>query len=213
MPRERSRRPGRSRWTCTRRRSSASSPWDRSTASACTSARRAIVEVVDDDERPVEAGTPGSKVLLTNLVNRAQPLIRYELSDAVVLASGPDPSGRPYDRIARIDGRSDDVSSLPARGGGEVHVHPFRLRAPFVTLPRGAPVSDRPPRERAPRAGRPTRRPRARPGGARTGSDPHYARGRRRVSQVHVELVEAIDREPGHAAKVKLVVSEVARAA
>ena len=94
-----------------------------------------IVEVVDDANRPVAAGTPGSKVLLTNLVQGTQPLIRYELSDAVQLEDGVDRSGRPYDRIARIDGRSDDVLRLPAAvGGGEVAVHPYRLRAPFVKL-------------------------------------------------------------------------------
>jgi phenylacetate-coenzyme A ligase PaaK-like adenylate-forming protein len=94
----------------------------------------AILEVVDERCRPMPPGTAGSKVLLTNLVNRVQPLIRYELSDAVVLEHGPDPSGRPYDRIARIDGRSDDVLYLLSAGGRTVAVNPFRLRAPFVTL-------------------------------------------------------------------------------
>ena len=94
----------------------------------------AIVEVVDEANHPVPPGTLGSKVLLTNLVNRAQPLIRYELSDAIELEVGPDPSGRPFDRIARIDGRSDDVLQLPGRWGTVVTVHPYRLRAPFVRL-------------------------------------------------------------------------------
>jgi phenylacetate-coenzyme A ligase PaaK-like adenylate-forming protein len=51
-----------------------------------------------------------------------------------VLAEGPDPSGRPWLRIARVDGRSDDILSVPARGGGEVRVHPFRLRSPFARM-------------------------------------------------------------------------------
>ncbi len=62
--------------------------------------------MVDGDNRPVPPGVPGSKVLLTNLVNPAEPLVRYELADSVVLADGPDPSGRPDDRIERIDGRA-----------------------------------------------------------------------------------------------------------
>jgi AcrR family transcriptional regulator len=94
-----------------------------------------VVEVVDRHDRPVPPGTPGRKVLLTNLVNHAQPLIRYELTDSVTLAGGPNPLGLPYARIAAVDGRSDDVVSLPARGGGRVAVHPFRLRAPFAHLP------------------------------------------------------------------------------
>jgi phenylacetate-CoA ligase len=82
----------------------------------------AIVEVVDERGRPVAPGSLGSKLLLTNLVNRTQPLIRYELTDAVQLAADADPSGRPFERIVRIDGRSDDTLRLPATGGGEVIV-------------------------------------------------------------------------------------------
>jgi phenylacetate-coenzyme A ligase PaaK-like adenylate-forming protein len=94
-----------------------------------------IIEPVDAHNHPVPPGTPGHKVLLTNLVNHTQPLIRYELSDAVTLADGPNPLGLPYTRIAAIDGRSDDIITLPAPAGGQVPVHPFRLRAPFAALP------------------------------------------------------------------------------
>jgi len=93
-----------------------------------------IIEVVDEHNRPVPPGIPGFKVLVTNLVNRVQPLIRYELSDSVVLADGVDPSGLPYGRIASVDGRSDDVLRLFARAGGDLPVYPHRLRAPFSGL-------------------------------------------------------------------------------
>ena len=79
-------------------------------------------------------GEPGAKVLLTNLVNRTQPLIRYELPDSLVLAEGPDPTGRPWLRILRVDGRSDDTLVLPGVSGGEVTLHPFRLRSPFARM-------------------------------------------------------------------------------
>jgi phenylacetate-CoA ligase len=94
-----------------------------------------IVESVDTHNHPVPPGTPGHKLLLTNLANRTQPLIRYELTDSVTLAPGPNPLGLPYARIAAVDGRSDDIITLPAPGGGQVPVHPFRLRAPFAALP------------------------------------------------------------------------------
>ncbi len=94
-----------------------------------------VLEVVDEQNRPVPAGVPGYKVLLTPLVNRALPLIRYELADTVTVAPGPDPTGRPYLRIERVDGRNDDVLRLPAARGGEAVVLPYRLRAPFVRLP------------------------------------------------------------------------------
>ena len=172
----------------------------------------AIVEVVDDRGRPVPPGTLGSKVLLTNLVNLTQPLIRYELSDAVQLEAGPDPGGRPFDRIRRVDGRSDDVLRLPGATGGEVAVNRYRLRAPFVRLldvlqyqvvrrtddlvvrivvrehaPRDLPRTVRAAVEEALRAA-----------GV--------------VVPVLVEVVDGIEREPGHAAKVKLVRDETADA-
>lgn len=85
-----------------------------------------VLEAVDDNDRPVPPGTPSAKVLLTNLVNRAQPLIRYELADSITLA-GPG-------LVTRVDGRSDDTLRLPGPAGGEVPVHPYRLRAPFARL-------------------------------------------------------------------------------
>jgi phenylacetate-CoA ligase len=94
-----------------------------------------VLEVVDEDNRPVPPGMPGYKVLVTSLIGRTVPLIRYELADSVTLAAGPDPSGRPYQRIERIDGRNDDQLTLPAKRGGEVVVLPHHLRAPFASLP------------------------------------------------------------------------------
>jgi phenylacetate-CoA ligase len=168
-----------------------------------------VLEVVDDAGRPVPPGRPGSKVLLTNLVNRTQPLIRYELLDSVVVAEGEDPTGRPYMHLARVDGRSDDILELPVRGGRTTCVHPFHLRAPFVRLhdvhryqivhrtdgllvrivPRTGSERNLAERVRAALAG----------ALADVGAD----------VPVRVELVRDIEREPGHAAKMKLVVSEV----
>jgi len=95
----------------------------------------ALVEVVDADNQPVPPGVPGHKVLVTNLVNRAQPLIRYEISDSVTLAEGPDPTGWPFRRIAAIEGRSDDIVELPSADGGTIALHPLHLRAPFASFP------------------------------------------------------------------------------
>jgi phenylacetate-coenzyme A ligase PaaK-like adenylate-forming protein len=94
----------------------------------------AVVEVVDENNQPVPPGKPGFKVLVTNLVNRTQPLIRYELSDSATLADGPDPGELPYGRLAAVDGRSDDILRFPSATGGEVAVHPYRLRAPFAAF-------------------------------------------------------------------------------
>ncbi len=93
-----------------------------------------IVEVVDESNRPVPPGVPGFKVLVTNLVNRTQPLIRYELSDSVMLAGDTHASPLPYRSIAAVEGRSDDILRFPGARGGEVAVHPYRLREPFACL-------------------------------------------------------------------------------
>jgi phenylacetate-coenzyme A ligase PaaK-like adenylate-forming protein len=69
----------------------------------------AILENVDDDYRPVPDGTPGAKVLITNLANAAQPIIRYEVGDVVTMAAGPCRCGSKLPRIERIGGRATDV--------------------------------------------------------------------------------------------------------
>ena len=51
-------------------------------------------------------------MLLTTLFNRALPLIRYEISDIVTMANGPCACGRPYARVASIDGRREDYVRL-----------------------------------------------------------------------------------------------------
>lgn len=93
-----------------------------------------VLEVVGDDGAPVPPGTAGSRVLVTNLVNRTQPLIRFELTDLVTVSPDPCPCGRPYRVLAAVDGRSDDVLTLPAVAGGTVAVHPLALRSPLAGI-------------------------------------------------------------------------------
>jgi len=92
------------------------------------------VEVVDDEYRPVAVGEPGSRLLLTNLFNRTQPLIRYELDDLVTLSPEPCPCGRPFPLLESVEGRSDDVLELPASAGGTVSVHPATLRGAMTKI-------------------------------------------------------------------------------
>jgi phenylacetate-CoA ligase len=105
-----------------------------------------VFEVVDEDDRPVPPGVAGHKVLVTTLFNRTLPFIRYELSDLVTVASKPCPCGRPHLRLASVEGRREDVLSLPARNGGQVRVHALQLRAPLLRMPevRQFQVSPRP---------------------------------------------------------------------
>jgi phenylacetate-coenzyme A ligase PaaK-like adenylate-forming protein len=86
-----------------------------------------IVENVDEDGRPVADGDPGARLLVTSLFNRAQPLIRFELPDAMIFESTPCACGRTLRRVRSIQGRTDDVLELPARAGGRFGVHPLQF--------------------------------------------------------------------------------------
>ena len=63
-------------------------------------------EVVDKKFEPVIAGTPGS-LLLTTLHNYAQPLIRYQMNDEIMIDPKRCDCGRSTELIKRISGRSE----------------------------------------------------------------------------------------------------------
>jgi phenylacetate-CoA ligase len=81
----------------------------RTDAGAHVNADWAILEVVDDAGNPVPDGTPGARVLLTNLANTVQPIIRYEVGDVVTMATAPCGCGNRLPRVERIEGRTADV--------------------------------------------------------------------------------------------------------
>jgi phenylacetate-coenzyme A ligase PaaK-like adenylate-forming protein len=84
----------------------------------------AVLEVVDRDNRPVPAGQPGEKVLITNLYNFVQPFIRYEVDDVATLSPGPCPCGNPMPLIVGVEGRSDEVTWIRDRDAARA-VHPY----------------------------------------------------------------------------------------
>lgn len=98
-----------------------------------------IVEPVDAGHRPVPPGTVSSTVLITNLANRVQPIIRYDVGDRVLVRPDPCPCGDPAPAI-RVQGRAADVLTFPAAdGSGVVTVPPLALgtvvdRTPGVEL-------------------------------------------------------------------------------
>jgi phenylacetate-coenzyme A ligase PaaK-like adenylate-forming protein len=77
-----------------------------------------LAECVDDAGQPVPDGTTSSRVLVTNLHNQTQPLIRYELTDRFTPA-GTSAAGFLQ---ATVDGRSDDGFRY-----GDLAVHPSVL--------------------------------------------------------------------------------------
>jgi phenylacetate-CoA ligase len=86
-----------------------------------------IAENVDEDGRPLPDGRPGARVLVTNLANRVQPIIRLEVADAMTLTARPCACGRTLRRIERVAGRADDVIRLDGADGSAVAVHPMQF--------------------------------------------------------------------------------------
>jgi phenylacetate-CoA ligase len=83
-----------------------------------------IAENVDTDYRPVPPGEVGSRLLVTNLFNLTQPLIRFEVTDLVAVEPEPCPCGRSLMRLRSLEGRAEDVLRM---GGVDVHPLQFAL--------------------------------------------------------------------------------------
>jgi phenylacetate-coenzyme A ligase PaaK-like adenylate-forming protein len=84
----------------------------------------AIVELVDEDDQPVPPGVEADHVLVTNLLSRAQPLIRYRLDDRMIQA---EPSPDHGHLRVRVSGRHDPVLQV-----GGVEVHPLTVRSALL---------------------------------------------------------------------------------
>jgi phenylacetate-coenzyme A ligase PaaK-like adenylate-forming protein len=85
-----------------------------------------VLEPVDAHYRPVPPGTLSHTALLTNLANRVQPVIRYDLGDRVVFRSDACECGSPLPAL-RVQGRCDDIVTLRRRDGARVPLLPMAL--------------------------------------------------------------------------------------
>lgn len=85
-----------------------------------------LVEPVDANYQPIRAGDPSHTVLVTNLANRVQPIIRYDLGDSVMMLPEPCRCGNPLPAI-RVEGRRDDVLDFTAIDGSSVTMAPLAL--------------------------------------------------------------------------------------
>jgi phenylacetate-coenzyme A ligase PaaK-like adenylate-forming protein len=90
-----------------------------------------IFEAVDDDLGPVAAGTPGN-LLLTNLYNYTQPLIRYQMHDEVVMNDQLCGCGSPFPTIRNLAGRQEEFLWFDTAEGKRDYLHPIVLVELFV---------------------------------------------------------------------------------
>jgi phenylacetate-CoA ligase len=90
-----------------------------------------IFEAVDDDLRPVAPGTPGD-LLLTNLYNYTQPLIRYQMHDEIVMNQQPCGCGSPLPTMRNLAGRQEEFLWFYTADGKRDYLHPIVLVELFV---------------------------------------------------------------------------------
>ena len=87
----------------------------------------AVLEVVDADNRPVPDGVRRRKVLLTNLYNFVQPIIRYEIDDIVTMSPQICSCGSLLPLIQSVEGQTKDQLWIEA--GGKRHNPYFLFQA------------------------------------------------------------------------------------
>lgn len=93
-----------------------------------------IVEIVDENNKPVAPGVPGHKILLTNLHKFVQPVIRYEMTDIITLSSALCDCGRPFPLFSNIGGRTEDIITLHDDQGHPVMVSPMLVATSMIEI-------------------------------------------------------------------------------
>lgn len=88
-----------------------------------------LVEIVDPKTlKPVPDGELG-ELVLTTLNREAMPLIRYRTRDLTRILPGDCPCGRTHKRLARFQGRSDDMIILKG-----VNIFPIQIEKILMTF-------------------------------------------------------------------------------
>lgn len=85
-----------------------------------------LLEAVDERWQPVDPGTPSHSVLMTNLANKVQPFIRYDLGDSVTFKPEPCACGSPLAAL-RVEGRRDDILTFESAHKEVVRLLPLAL--------------------------------------------------------------------------------------
>lgn len=85
-----------------------------------------VVEPVDAEHRPTPTGEESHTVLVTNLANRVQPILRYDLGDRVLMRPDLCPCGNPRPAV-RVVGRVGEVLTFTGTDGAEIQVPPLAL--------------------------------------------------------------------------------------
>lgn len=89
-----------------------------------------LVEILDpDSDDPVPDGEVG-ELVITTLMRRGMPLLRYRTRDLTRFLPGPCPCGRAHRRLDRIHGRTDDMIILKG-----VNMYPMQVEKTLMAFP------------------------------------------------------------------------------
>ena len=89
-----------------------------------------IVEILDPETlEPVPEGELG-ELVLTTLNREAMPLFRYRTRDLTRILPGDCPCGRTHVRLARFQGRSDDMMIVKG-----VNIYPIQIEKILMQFP------------------------------------------------------------------------------
>jgi phenylacetate-coenzyme A ligase PaaK-like adenylate-forming protein len=87
-----------------------------------------IIEAVDKDNNPVPEGTVSDKILLTNLANFTQPIIRFEITDRVILHKEQCSCGNTSPWL-EVEGRTDEILEFLGNSEESVKIAPLAFYA------------------------------------------------------------------------------------
>jgi phenylacetate-coenzyme A ligase PaaK-like adenylate-forming protein len=94
----------------------------------------AIVEPVDADFQPVAPGVQSHTVLVSNLTNYVQPILRYDIGDSILMRPDRCPCGNPMPAF-QVLGRVADILKFPAQDGTAVKITSLQLSTLFDSIP------------------------------------------------------------------------------
>lgn len=86
----------------------------------------AVIEPVDSDYLPTPPGEQSHTVLVSNLANRVQPILRYDLGDSLLVRPDLCPCGNPLPAI-RVQGRTSDMLAFSTASGEPISIPPLAL--------------------------------------------------------------------------------------
>lgn len=93
-----------------------------------------MFEPVDANYRPVPLGVQSHTVLISNLANQVQPILRYDLGDSILQRPDPCPCGNLLPAI-RVQGRAADLLTFPTDHGEQITIPPLLFGTSIYHIP------------------------------------------------------------------------------